>query len=141
MSYVAEHANIPGLKGIWEAPSMEGPPKNEPSTSHLGTVPAQQDPATVDRGLGLRTGHRGGHGSGQTPGGAECATHEVLGFAQRRLEHQVPFTPKLQVPCFTEGVETSPCAYVLHSVIYHIGCAPDSGHYRTLGVTNLLHEL
>ena len=42
---------------------------------------------------------------------------------------------------YREGVETSPCAYVLHSVIYHIGCAPDSGHYRTLGVTNLLHEL
>ena len=23
----------------------------------------------------------------------------------------------------------------LHSVIYHIGCKPDAGHYRTLGVT------
>ena len=52
-----------------------------------------------------------------------------------KLSHQIPLPPKLQVPTFTEGIETRPQACVLHSVVYHIGCTPDSGHYRTMGIT------
>ena len=52
-----------------------------------------------------------------------------------KLSHQIPLSPKLQVPTFTEGIDTRPQAYVLHSVVYHIGCTPDSGHYRTMGIT------
>ena len=52
-----------------------------------------------------------------------------------KLSHPIPLSPKLQVPTFTEGIDTRPQAYVLHSVVYHIGCTPDSGHYRTMGIT------
>ena len=38
-----------------------------------------------------------------------------------KLSHPIPSLPKLQVPTFTEGIETRPQAYVLHSVVYHIG--------------------
>ena len=52
-----------------------------------------------------------------------------------KLSHPIPLSPKLQVPTFTEGIDTRPQAYVLHSVVYHIGCTPGSGHYRTVGIT------
>ena len=52
-----------------------------------------------------------------------------------KLSHPAPLPSKLQVPTFTEGIDTTPQAYVLHSVVYHIGCTPDSGHYRTMGMT------
>ena len=54
----------------------------------------------------------------------------------QKLTHTVPIVPKLQVPSFTEGTETQPQAYVLHSVVYHLRYTPDSGHYRTMGKTS-----
>ena len=58
-----------------------------------------------------------------------------MGGEVNKLSHPIPLSPKLQVPTFTEGIDTRPQAYVLHSVVYHIGCTPDSGHYRTMGIT------
>ena len=58
-----------------------------------------------------------------------------VGGEVHKLSHSIPLSPKLQVPVFSVDVETRPCAYVLRSVVYHLGCTPDSGHYRTMGIT------
>ena len=137
-TYIADHANVPGLKGIWEARSMEGllprahqrmqpvplimlPCKPNKTLQQLiedwayeqdtGVVSALVRPPAI---LSVQLMRSNGNLRGEV----------------RKLTHRVPLPPRLQVPTFTDGVSTSPCAYVLHSIIYHVGCTPDSGHYR-----------
>ncbi|CAE7326556.1 kptA [Symbiodinium microadriaticum] len=52
-----------------------------------------------------------------------------------RYHSAIASQKSMVVPTFTEGIDTMPQAYVLHSVVYHIGCTPGSGHYRTMGMT------
>ena len=127
LTYIVDHANVPGLKGIWEARSMEGPLPR--AHQRMQPVPLIMLPCKPNKTLQqLIEDWAYEQDTGQTP---ECTAHAVQWEPQRGGG----LTLGLQVPTFSDGVSTSPCVYVLHSIIYHIGCTPDSGHYRSMGVT------
>ena len=143
LTYIADHASIPGLKGIWEARSMEGPLLR--AHQRMQPTPLIMLPCSPNKTLQqLIEDWAYEQDTGEVT--ALVRPPAILSVQLMRfngnprgevgkLTHRVPLASRLQVPQFDDGVSTLPCAYVLHSVVYHIGYTPDSGHYRSMGVT------
>ena len=143
LTYIADHASIPGLKGIWEARSMEGPLLR--AHQRMQPTPLIMLPCSPNKTLQqLIEDWAYEQDTGEVT--ALVRPPAILSIQLMRfngnprgevgkLTHRVPLASRLQVPQFDDGVSTLPCAYVLHSVVYHIGYTPDSGHYRSMGVT------
>ena len=141
--HIQRKARFPALVGKWEARTMQGPHfqvhQSATQVPHI-MLPCKSNKTLQE----LVEQWAYDQDTGQV-----CAITEAPAFLCiqllrfqgnmdgeiNKLSHPTPLSPKLQVPTFTEGIDTRPQAYVLHSVVYHIGCTPDSGHYRTMGIT------
>ena len=141
--HIQRQTRFPALVGKWEARTMQGPHfqihQCATQVPHV-MLPCQSNKTLQE----LVEQWAYDQDTGQV-----CAVSEApallciqllrfqgnMGGEVNKLSHPIPLSPKLQVPTFTEGIDTRPQAYVLQSVAYHIGCTPDSGHYRTMGIT------
>ena len=141
--HIQRQTRFPALVGKWEARTMQGPHfqihQCATQVPHI-MLPCQSNKTLQE----LVEQWAYDQDTGQV-----CAVSEApallciqllrfqgnMGGEVNKLSYPIPLSPKLQVPTFTEGIDTRPQAYVLHSVVYHIGCTPDSGHYRTMGIT------
>ena len=141
--HLQRHTRFPALDGTWEARTLQGP--HFQIHQRATQVPHIMLPCQPNRTLQeLVEQWAYDQDTGQICAVSEAPTFlciQLLRFQGNmageinKLSHAIPLSPKLQVPTFAEGIDTRPQAYVLHSIVYHIGCTPDSGHYRTMGIT------
>ena len=141
--HLQRHTRFPALVGTREARTMQGPHfQVHQSASQVPHIMLPCQPNKTLQELVEQWAYD--QDTGQICAVSEAPTFlciQLLRFQGNmageinKLSHVIPLSPKLQVPTFAEGIDTRPQAYVLHSTVYHIGCTPDSGHYRTLGIT------
>ena len=134
---------FPALAGKWEARTMQGPHfQMHQCATQVPHIMLPCKPHKTLQELVEQWAYE--QDTGQVCAISEAPTFlciQLLRFQGNmdgevnKLSHPTPLSSKLQMPTFTEGIDTRPQAYVLHSVVYHIGCTPDSGHYRTMGLT------
>ena len=134
---------FPALEGKWEARTLQGPHYHiHQSATQVPHIMLPCQPHKTLQELVEQWAYD--QDTGQVCAISEAPTFlciQLLRFQGNmggevsKLSHPTPLSPKLQVPTFSEGINTRPQAYVLHSVVYHLGCTPDSGHYRTMGIT------
>ncbi|CAE7852549.1 unnamed protein product [Symbiodinium necroappetens] len=143
LTFIAANANIPGLLGRWDARLNDGPHvrvHQQVDSVPLITLPCERekDLQTLieDWAYEQDTGHITGLATSPA-----ILSVQLMRFAAGRggeihkLEHRTALPARLQVPCFDEELSTRPVAYELKSVVYHIGSTPDSGHYKTMGIS------
>ena len=141
--HLQRHTRFPALEGKWEARTLQGP--HFQIHQSATQVPHIMLPCQPNRTLQeLVEQWAYDQDTGQICAVSEAPTFlciQLLRFQGNmtgeinKLSHVIPLSPKLQVPTFADGIDTRPQAYVLHSIVYHIGCTPESGHYRTMGIT------
>ena len=141
--HLQRHTRFPALVGTWEARTLQGPHfQIHQSASQVPHIMLPCQPNKTLQELVEQWAYD--QDTGQICAVSEAPTFlciQLLRFQGNmageinKLSHVIPLSPKLQVPTFAEGIDTRPQAYVLHSTVYHIGCTPDSGHYRTMGIT------
>ena len=141
--YIKRQIRFPALEGKWEARTMQGPHHHtHQSATQVPHIMLPCKPHKTLQELVEQWAYE--QDTGQVCAISKAPTFlciQLLRFQGKRdgevskLSHPTPLPSKLQVPTFTEGIDTMPQAYVLHSVVYHIGCTPGSGHYRTMGMT------
>ena len=141
--HIKRQMRFPALVGKWEARTMQGPHvQMHQCATQVPHIMLPCKPHKTLQELVEQWAYE--QDTGQVCAISEAPTFlciQLLRFQGNmdgevsKLSHPTPLSTKLQVPIFTGGIETRPQAYVLHSVVYHIGCTPDSGHYRTMGIT------
>ena len=141
--HIKRQMRFPALAGKWEARTMQGPHvQMHQCATQVPHIMLPCKPHKTLQELVEQWAYE--QDTGQVCAISEAPTFlciQLLRFQGNmdgevsKLSHPTPLSTKLQVPIFTEGIDTRPQAYVLHSVVYHIGCTPDSGHYRTMGIT------
>ena len=146
--HIQRQTRFPALVGKWEARTMQGPHfQIHQSTTQVPHIMLPCQPNKTLQELVEQWAYD--QDTGQICAVSEAPTFlciQLLRFQGNmageinKLSHAIPLSPKLQVPTFTDGIDTRPQAYVLHSIVYHIGCTPDSGHYRTMGITAPIGE-
>ena len=117
MAHIAEHAHVPGLRGIWEARFMEGPLYAPiKACTQFPSSRCRAKPHTTLQQLIEEWAYE--QDTGEVT--ALARPPEILSLQLMRfqgdlikrevgkLEHSLPLTPKLQVPSFTGA-----CADVL----------------------------
>ena len=141
--HLQRHTRFPALVGTWEARTLQGPHfQTHQSTTQVPHIMLPCQPNKTLQELVEQWAYD--QDTGQICAVSKAPTFlcvQLLRFQGNmageinKLSHAITLSPKLQVPTFAEGIDTRPQAYVLHSIVYHIGCTPDSGHYRTMGIT------
>jgi len=148
LTFITANANIPGLQGHWEARLNDGPHirvHQQVGSIPLITLPCQQDKdlqkLIEDWAYEQDTGHISG--LADPP---DILSIQLMRFSVERggevckLEHRTELPARLQVPRFEDGLNTQPVAYELKSAVYHLGSTPNSGHYKTMGLTAPIGE-
>ena len=148
--YLLQRANIPACHGLWQAKDVAPPytvmeanstlapillevPQNNSTLAPILLEVPQNECAIQDCIADWHV-QESIRGLTQAPQilTLQLKRFHYLSNEVRKSRQTVALTSTVTLPCFLQGIHVSHVPYRIQSVIYHLGSAPDSGHYQSL---------